>query len=400
LRILFVIGQASKGGIETYCLRMCKELAQQGVETEVWVVKRQFDPDFLEQLEGVTSIKWLAPRWMPYPLFFRKMPIPADTDFIYTTGRLALIHAAARAARSKRPIKLVAGVFSQWEYAHDAGGYKSILSHAIISQIGWKNMVFCTEGCRTDHTRFLGDDFSKSLISPLLINLPKVDIGQSKPLRTKLHLVTIANFTPFKTICMQMPSVIRSLLDKGIDIHWTLYGDGIMRPDIEHAIAETNTAANITLAGMLKYDDMNAVLEQSDIYIGSGTTLLEASAAGIPAIVGLDDNPEPTTPGFYCNREGFYTSDVNPDEKLIKIEDILTTFTQMGDAERQDLRERSIIKTQSYNITNAVPEMIRISQFTVSVPLRFSMLSRLRYIQGSIWEAVRYVLTGDFDRVR
>ncbi|WP_156347815.1 MULTISPECIES: glycosyltransferase [unclassified Sphingomonas] len=400
MRILFIIGQVALGGIETYSLRMCRELHRRGHKLDIWFVKPGGDPALLREFERVAEVRFLS-RWLPVPFLPFAPAVPADCDLVFTTGRLSLIFGAL-ALRSPHCPPLVAGVFSQWEYSGVADDYKSRLSHQILDQIGLGNVVFCTEGCRVFHAPTLGPDIASSIVSPLLIQLPDhaPERRPARPEGTPLRIVSIGSFTPFKTYNFTLPSTIADLRASGIPVEWTIYGDGVEAPRIQQAIAQAGVGDCIHLAGKLDYARFAEVVGRADLYIGAGTTLIEASALGVPSLVALDDNPEPTTPGFFADRTGTFTSDWADDDHPIPFKDAIAAFADLSEEARQSLADRSMARAQSYSIDGAEREIQRMIANAKPSCARLGILDRVQYSLGVVREVARVAMGKGAYRVR
>jgi 1,2-diacylglycerol 3-alpha-glucosyltransferase len=392
LKIVFVLGQLSLGGVETYCLRMCRALAARGHDLEVWAVKRKFDPQLLRDYRKIVPVRFLT-RFSVVPLLPWTAAAPADTDLIFTTGRLPLIFGAL-SMRKRRRTRLVVGVFSQWEFSGETQDYKSRISQDLIAQIGTRNVVFCTEGSRTTHQAALGPGVKESRVSPLLVDLPEARPRGLVNRRgdDSIHIVSVGNFTPFKTYHFTLPAVMGKLRDSGVKLRWTVFGDGPELARIRRIIDEAGVGDVVTLAGRVPYDQFPEEVSKADLYIGSGTTLIEASALGVPSLVALDDNPEPTTPGFFFDRRGIYTSDLAGDERLVPFADMIAAVAAMPESERASLRERSIRSAQIYSIDHAEDEITSILATARTVQPRMSARMKGLYVWGVLNEAVRVIL--------
>lgn len=392
MKILFVLGQLGLGGIETYCLRMCRALAAQGHDLEVWVVKRKFDAALLRSYREVVPVRFLT-RLSVVPFLPIAPAAPAGVDLIFTTGRLALIFGALSLKRQAEA-RLVTGVFSQWEFLGETGDYKSRISQDLLTQVGAPNIVFCTEGCRTWHEPALGAEVKESHVSPLLIELPEARPSSRphRPAGEPIQIVSVGNFTPFKTYHFTLPFVLRDLRSAGVKVHWTVFGEG---PELERTrriVAEAGVEDLVTLAGRVPYERFHDEVAKADLYIGAGTTLIEASALGVPTLVALDDNSDATTPGYFCDRRGIYTSDVAGDERLVPFADAIAAFAAMSEDERSDLSERSVRAAGIYSIARAEEEIATIHAMAKPVRPRMSVPMKLLYVWGVLNEAVRVIL--------
>lgn len=390
--ILFVVGQLTVGGIETYILRVARTAHAAGIKVSVWVVKQRIDQELHTMLEEVATVRFLAPSFLPIPLWVSAPSLPEDIDLVFTTGRTSLLFAAFAAARGRKAVRLVAGVFSQWEYCVDDGSQKHVLAAELIRQLGVSNMVFCTEGCRNDHAAVLGPVYNSALISPLLVELPPPRSRAPRDSGAPLHIVSVARLTPFKTSNLQMPAVLAELQDRGIEATWTLYGAGEEQPAIEAAIKRAGVADRAFLAGNLPYSKLHDAIASADVYIGGGTTIVEASAMGVPALVALDENPQPTSPGFFANTSGDYTSDAAPGFELFAIADLLERLARSQPEEVATLASRSRARASRYDVKNAVNEIEAIVHTATAVLPTLPFGFQIRFALGSLREVVSFVV--------
>lgn len=390
--IVFVIGQLTVGGIETYVLRVAKVAHACGIKVTIWVVKQRIDPELRALLESVATVEFLTPFFLPVPLWVGTSPLPSDVDLVFTTGRTSLLFAASAAARSRKPVRLVAGVFSQWEYSVDDGSQKHALAADLIGQLGACNMVFCTEGCRNDHAAALGQAYASALVSPLLVELP---VGRAKPARepgAPLKIVSVGRLVPFKTSNQQMPAALAELLARGIQATWTLYGTGEEQAVIEAEIMRLKVADRACLAGNLPYTKLHDAIAAADVYVGGGTTIIEASAMGVPALVALDENPEPTSPGFFYDTVGDYTSDAAPGAELFRFVDLLE---QMGRSSPEDIAAVSVRareRASRYDVSKAPDELEIITRTAKAILPVLPLAFQVRFAIGSLQDIFSFAL--------
>jgi glycosyltransferase involved in cell wall biosynthesis len=392
--ILFAVGQLTVGGIETYVLRMARACHAAGGKVSVWAVKPQHDVELVRMLREVADVTFLFPPAMIYPLWISSPPLPADVDLVFTTGRASLLFAAYACAREARPIRLVAGVFSQWEYCTDDDNPKTRLAAAIIQQLGPANMVFCTEGCRRDHLPLLGIAYAQSLVSPLLIELPIPKQRPTRALSQRFDIVSVSRLVKFKTSNLQMPSVLKSLFDEGLDVHWTLYGEGPQRREIQAAIDAAGMQLRATLAGPLPYSQIHNAIAKADLYIGGGTTMIEASALGVPSLVALDENTMPTSPGFFADRVGHYTSELSSNERLRPIFDIILETIKLSKMKIELLQERSRLRASEYDTKRAPYEFGKIIDFAKAISVKLPPNFQFGHTTGALLDLARHALTG------
>jgi 1,2-diacylglycerol 3-alpha-glucosyltransferase len=384
--ILFVVGQLTIGGIETYVVRMARAYSKAGGKVSVWVVKRSWDPELLWLLQDVADVTFVS-RLTDYPVWIHSPTLPAEVDLVFTTGRLSLLIAGHACAQSGRQVRLVAGVFSQWEYCSDEANPKSGLASHILKQIGPSNIVFCTEGCRSDHQAKLGADLTASIVSPLLVDLPVQSARKQRKQGSPIKIVSVSRIVSSKTSNLQMPEVIRQLVERGVDAYWTHYGDGPERRQVEAVIASLNVGSRAKLAGTVPYSQIHDIIGKADLYVGGGTTLIEAAALGVPSLVALDENPLATTPGFFFDRLGHYTSDLSGNEKLEDIVDVIHRFSLMNDTEINKYRAKSVERARKYSVRESSAEIQKIYENANSLVISEPRYAQLCFVWSNVKEA-------------
>lgn len=107
---------------------------------------------------------------------------------------------------------------------------------------------------------------------------------------------TVGRLDPIKNL-PRLVEAIGSARERGVPAHGVLIGEGPHRTAIERAIVASGLEAHVTLAG--HRDDARALLEALDLFAlpslseGTSMALLEAMAAGVPAVVtAVGGNPE------------------------------------------------------------------------------------------------------------
>ena len=105
-----------------------------------------------------------------------------------------------------------------------------------------------------------------------------------------------------------LPRIDALLKADGIDVRWTVVGDGPLRADLEKAIGD---AHNFTLAGFLSSAELSRQYTGHDIFLlpslheGLPVSLIEAMKTGLTPIVsdlpgGIREVVEPGIDGFLC----------------------------------------------------------------------------------------------------
>lgn len=110
----------------------------------------------------------------------------------------------------------------------------------------------------------------------------------------RLHLVTVARLNVTKGHVIGLECV-RRLVDEGMDIHYTLAGEGPHRGMIEEDIRRLGLTDRVTLAGSISEDEVIRLLQAADVFLltsfGLGESgpvaVKEAMACGLPVVCSI-----------------------------------------------------------------------------------------------------------------
>jgi len=148
------------------------------------------------------------------------------------------------------------------------------------------------------------------------------------------RLVTICRLSERRK---NLPSVLEALsrLSCAYDFHYTIVGDGELRPELEGLTARFGLADRVSFAGFMNNEQKIELLRRSDLFVlpavataqsfeGFGLVYLEANACGTPvlaarvagAVDAVEEDvsgffvPEPTVDGIACSLSRFFRGDV------------------------------------------------------------------------------------------
>jgi glycosyltransferase involved in cell wall biosynthesis len=123
------------------------------------------------------------------------------------------------------------------------------------------------------------------VIWPIPVDGAKFDSIKRNPKWGKI--VSIGRLSPMKEYNLYMPGAVKELISQGYDVEWWVYGDGPYREQMLSAIQKHSLAGRVRLEGPLAYEDIAKVLSDAYIFVGMGTSVVEAAFCKVPAIVAL-----------------------------------------------------------------------------------------------------------------
>ena len=144
--------------------------------------------------------------------------------------------------------------------------------------------LFMTREYIDQGRKLLGNDWSASLF-PVPIEFAKFRQIERKPIPGRI--VSIGRLSPMKEYNLYMIDIVEELLKKGHDFTWDVYGSGEFEDEMHARIEKKGLAERIRMHGKIAYDECPAILSQAMLFVGMGTAMLEASAAGVPGVVAI-----------------------------------------------------------------------------------------------------------------
>ncbi len=166
-------------------------------------------------------------------------------------------------------------------------------------------VITMNDACVAGHRESYGYRLSPS---PEVIPLA-VDPSQSMhaPRRVGVSVLAVARLHPMKEYIFGLIDAIATLRREGNnDLYLTVVGDGPLRAGLIALVREHGLENHVSFVGTVAPSELHAYYLKSDIFVGMGTTLLEASSHGVASVVAIGHCPEFKSPGFFSKTSGSY----------------------------------------------------------------------------------------------
>jgi glycosyltransferase involved in cell wall biosynthesis len=82
-----------------------------------------------------------------------------------------------------------------------------------------------------------------------------------------------------------MIDVVAKLRQKGYPVSWTIYGEGSYANAMKARIDALGLSEAIKLKGMLEYSKFAEAMQHAYLFVGGGTSIVEAALCGVPGIM-------------------------------------------------------------------------------------------------------------------
>jgi len=176
-----------------------------------------------------------------------------------------------------------------------------------------------------------------------------------------LHLVTVARLHRAKGHVHALAAIRRGL-QAGLDLHYTIAGEGPHKEALLSVIGELNLGRHVTLTGTIPETEVFQLLSKADAFvlpsIGVGeawpVSVMEAMGAGLPVIASIiGATPEMITPG----EDGFLVPQ-GDEEALLKNVTLLAsdvdTRRRIGEAARGTANRRFDVRATAGALRDAI----------------------------------------------
>ena len=284
MKVLFITGSLNQGGAELQILKLAKLFKDKGNTVEVFAITNY---SFYKEFVNKNSLKYShlendQNKIKRVILTSRKIKkFKPDLIFSY----LKIVSKVALVAKFLSCIKvplIVGERTSEIQPLHDLIHFNMMrFSDAIIvNSISKLNYLKSNFRSISDKIHFF----------PNLLNVGDFPFLEKNYKTDKLNLGYIGRISPEKNI-LKMINAVSILIDKGKEIHFSIYGDGRDSDYIEsvkNLILSKNLSRNVKLMGQTNkvieaYKEIDLIILISD-YEGFSNVIAEALTCGLPII--------------------------------------------------------------------------------------------------------------------
>lgn len=391
MKVLFVNDNFKTGGVETFMLRLAQNLDQQEIKPIFLSQSFIFDEEIINRLNTVAHVYF----WDDYLYFpnvvLRKIPpivkvlLPIKKKKLYKDLLTDLTHVHATNVNSliysnrilrflkKENVGFSVGVYHINEYnilRYKENFFLRKLSK-MLKSFSSKNFIFFNEISREYYAKIFGKNLLQSPLAPIGIVVQE----RSQNLGIKCNrIVSIGRLTSWKTYNFHMIHVIDCLKKKGITIHYDSYGDGDQRNNLEKRVKELGLESQINFHPAIPYKSFYEVLANSLMFIGAGTAIIEASSAGIPSLVGIENlnKSEPKTYGFLHELSSYSYQELELDFKKKDIQLYIENLLETTDSEYAVLCEMAKNRAKDFDIAKTSSIFHSVVANGISIKFTFS----------------------------
>lgn len=360
MRLLIVNLHLDIGGVETLLVRLIPLLNKAGIDVTLVVLQNRINQELRQELMPYCTIKYFGDAF-PFNKNSIQKIFAGNFDIAFFTISQALVVGSwmlSKAGYSNT--RTVLGAYQTEIFCAENEGwrYHRKLIHKLIKNtIPASSIIFGNTAGRDFHSQKLNVNLDESPIIRLFVDIEKYEY-KDRSLLARKKIVSIGRITEYKTYNFTMLPVIRRLLDTGLALEWHVYGDGDQLDKFRKMISDLNLDGVVFAHGALNYSKFQSVLDDAFLFIGSGTSLIEAAACGVPALTTIEYCKEAQTYGYISEIQGFNMIEPGLDKPISSIEDRIKELISRSTEKYSTLQVQDYAKATQYSGKSVVSEYI------------------------------------------
>lgn len=364
---LFVYPSLSLGGIETFFVRLAKQLKKNNIKLKfLFLFKNTGNQELMLEIQKFAEIYYwedlclLGSRNKINSRFKLFLPLGktqvreafSGCEFVHVSCALTYFSAMRVLSCLDVQAKFVFGVYHSNELAWGRGKLPLYERYFRKYVFGLNNLliIFFNRASRIVTLKNNGLDQVISNTFPLGIDLAsetRMPLCRSKQ---QLRIVSVGRLTAFKTYNLHMLDVIRVLLSKNYHIKYDVFGSGPLYLEMKDKIATLQLQDYVTLKGDLLYSLLDETLKEYDVFVGTGTALLHAASNGVPCVTAIENEPLAMSYGFFSELTGTEYHEQNLDYVKKPISELLTDFDEMTSDQVVNMEKLHYQKSAEFGI--------------------------------------------------
>lgn len=260
--------------------------------------------------------------------------------------------------------RLLAGIYNpfvfSWYYSVKSSPFweaKNLYVKNFVENIPANNRLFCSveqiEELKKTHAR-------NGMLWPIPVATDEFEPASRRAKWGKI--VSIGRLSPMKEYNLYMIDVVKDLLKRGFDVTWCVYGAGEYEAEMKEAIRKNGLERVISMEGTIPYRRFRSALEDAYVFVGMGTTILEASLFKVPNVTAAAYERQGLTWGpVYRIPRGSLgpTSDVAP---TLKVTDEIERILRLQPAEYTAEEERVYDHVQVHTMEASMKQFMDLAR--------------------------------------
>lgn len=388
--MLLVYGALVVGGIETFFVRLMKERYRIGLKTKLLLTQPEIksNPKLLAEARSYGEVYFIQDFFklsfslinsIPkafYPLLPTKLALTKelfkDVEQIHVSDAFSAVIAFFLFKKVSLNLPITIGLYHSMEFLwgpDDLPYFEKINRKFVFEWLPIENVIVFNESFITMYKKS-GVDLNAANFFPIGV-IEEIGESELTPIsieKGKLKIVSVGRLVDFKKYNRWMIELIPSLNDVGLNIEYHIFGNGPLESELRELAKTLDVERSVVFHGLLEYTCFNKTVVNYDLFIGSGTAIVQASSLGVPAIIGIEDEPNALTYGYFSDISGFSYNEDNLFDKIPVITK-LKDFNCMDDFERIELQRKHRQKASHFSMSVCVQNFNAINPSLISLEI-------------------------------
>lgn len=366
------------------------ELGMGGISTNVRALQSKIPESWICQLRKFNEKKYFGNILTKIGTIYNLSSINTKV-FLHINSARGLMFALLlclifRYKKRSMELRIVFMTYHPNEFSN--ADFFSVIYRSTILKLGMNNIWFMNEACFDKH--FLN---AKNNIKPIYLNLvidEKFNLGKHK-IYSSLKgstILTVARLVDFKI------GYIKNLIKYSLNnkkIQLVIVGSGPLKDELAK-ILDNKSPKNIKLVPAVSYNELYEYYLNSSIYVGMGTTLLEASSMGLPSIVAIVSENDEYCYGWFSNQKNFNVGEKQPDIEKYNLFRFLDDYFELAIEKKQAIANEHYTHFQKFSIHSTLERFNLNLSNTESNKLNTInlFLFLLVFVLASLYEFIRF----------
>jgi glycosyltransferase involved in cell wall biosynthesis len=351
--MLFIYGALPVGGIETFFMRMAKERHRLGLHTSILLLSlpHESDPELLNEMKKYANVLFPDDIFLNFGKFTRRLPllVPVkkraleralkSVDQIHASDGMHALLGYRLSNMLNKNITITVGFYHYIKFlwgGDNVAWHEKVNRRFIFDFLPEESLLLFSEGNRQLYIKHKRKKLTYANTFRLGV-IDKQNIKVSGEVNLPIKIVAIGRLVDFKTYNFYMIKVLKNLKTKGFNVQFDIYGDGPLKAQIADEINKAGLSDSIHLKGTLDYLKFDETVSNYNLFIGSGTAIIQAAALGLPSIVGVENVIEAETYGYFSDVNQYEYNLKGLDLEMISVEAIIEDYINMNTQQRKTL---------------------------------------------------------------
>ncbi|WP_460859807.1 glycosyltransferase [Rheinheimera gaetbuli] len=314
-----------------------------------------------------------------------------DTSQIHVSDGFSAIVAFSLMQRLEKQLPITVGFYHSKEFLWGANRnlpyFEKVNRAFVFNFLAQINLIIFNESLVALYQQH-GRDLSKANCFPIgVVDVSSSDsrLAFSVKSVSPLQIVSVGRLVDFKQYNKWMIELVAELKSSAMSLEYHIYGNGPLEASLRDLAKRLGVVDAVHFHGLLNYADFDATVAQYDIFVGSGTAIVQAAALGVPSIIGIENVAEPYSYGYIADITGFSYNEDGLYEK-IPVAGLLHRYFTMSDSDKTMLKHKHIEKAKTFSMATCIANFARVE--ANAKPANIKRLPKFRYCASLLLNVV------------